>query len=90
MIDEFIRLVEDAKGISRAEVITAVPLTADEQAKITARLEQKTGRKIILVSKVDPATLGGMIVLVEGEIIDGSVRHGLDQIRDQLEKVKVH
>jgi F-type H+-transporting ATPase subunit delta len=67
-----------------------VPLTADEQAKITARLEQKTGRKIILVSKVDPSTLGGMIVLVEGEIIDGSVRHGLDQIRDQLDKVKVH
>jgi len=33
--------------------------------------------------------MGGMIVIMHNEIIDGSVRHGLDMIEEQLAKLKV-
>jgi len=42
-----------------------------------------------MLKKVDPDILGGMIVILHNEIIDGSVRRGLDLLEEQLVKVKV-
>ena len=89
ILDEFIELVEQAKNIGRAEAISAVRLTNDERKKLTERLEAKTGLSIRLTEKVDPQILGGMIVVMHNEIVDGSVRRGLELIEDQLMKVKV-
>jgi F-type H+-transporting ATPase subunit delta len=89
VIDEFTRLVEAEKGIGRVTVISAVPLTEDERQNLTDKLTAKTGLKIVLEEKVDPDILGGMIVILHNEIIDGSVRRGLDLLQEQLAKVKV-
>ncbi len=90
IIDEFNRLVEFEKGISRVTAITAVPLTETERGNLLGSLAEKTGKKIELESKVDPSIIGGMIVILHDEIVDGSVRHGLDLLEDQLQKIKVH
>jgi len=90
IIDEFNRLVEFEKGISRVTATTAVPLTEAERGNLLAALAAKTGQKIELESKVDSSIIGGMIVIMHDEIVDGSVRHGLDLLEDQLQKIKVH
>lgn len=90
VIDEFIRLVEQERGISRVTVTTAVALTPSEEQSLIKRLAARTGRKIELEKKVDPAIMAGMIVVVDDEIADGSVRRGLDQLQEQLQKMKVH
>ncbi|MCP4684844.1 MAG: ATP synthase F1 subunit delta [bacterium] len=90
VIDEFNRLVEFEKGISRVTVTTAVPLTDVERGNLLSTLAEKTGKKIELESKIEPAIIGGMIVIMHDEIVDGSVRHGLDLLEDQLQKIKVH
>lgn len=90
IIDAFIKLVEEAKGIARAVVTTAIPLDTEQERLLVARLEKRAGKSILLEKKIDPSILGGMVVMVEGEIIDGSARRGLDRIEEQLEKVKVH
>ena len=89
VIDEFTRLVEAEKGIGRATIITATPLNEKEKSDLVAKLAAKTGLKIELEEKVDPDILGGMIVILHNEIIDGSVRRGLDLLEAQLAKVKV-
>jgi len=89
IIDDFIRLVEAEKGEARVTVITAHPLTDDQRSKLIAKLITKTSLKITLEEKIKPAIMGGMIVIIHNEIIDGSVRHGLDMIEEQLTKVKV-
>ena len=89
IIDTFERLVEIEKGMVRVRLVTAVPLAADEERSAIARLEARTGRRVLLEKKVDPAILGGMIVIIDDEIIDGSVRHGLKMIEEQLGRVKV-
>jgi F-type H+-transporting ATPase subunit delta len=89
IIDAFERLVEVEKGMVRVRVITAVALSADEERDARAQLELRTGRKILLEKKVDPSIIGGMIVIIDDEIIDGSVRHGLKMIEEHLGKVKV-
>lgn len=89
IIDDFIRLVEAEKGMARVTVITAHPLTDDQRSNLITKLIVKTSLKITLEEKVKPAIMGGMIVIMHNEIIDGSVRHGLDMIEEQLTKVKV-
>ena len=89
IIDEFLRLVEAENGIGRATVITAVPLTDQQKGDLIQRLAAKTDLTIQIDEKIDPKILGGMIVILHNEIIDGSVRHGLNQIGVLLGKVKV-
>ena len=89
IIDEFVRLVEAEKGIARVTVITSRPLVEDQRQNLVTKLTAKTRLKVQLEEKVDPKILGGMIVILHNEIIDGSVRHGLDLIEEQLAKVKV-
>ena len=90
VIDAFDLMVKRHKGIVRATATTAVPLSGDEEKQLVARLESKTGRKIVLEKKVEAGLIGGMIVLMDDEIIDGSVRHGLVKLEEQLNHIKVH
>ncbi|MEW5796119.1 MAG: ATP synthase F1 subunit delta [Candidatus Zixiibacteriota bacterium] len=90
VIDEFNRLVEQHQGIVRATVTTAVPLLPVDEAKLVSRLAARTGKKIELEKKIDRAIIGGMVVLMGDEIIDGSVKHGLDKLEEQLVHIKVH
>ena len=90
VIDEFNRLVEFEKGITRVTVTTAVPLQVNEEKSLLDKLAARTGGKIELEKKVDPRIIGGMIVLMHDDIIDGSVRYGLDRLEEQLQKIKVH
>ena len=90
IIDELNRQIEFQKGIHRATVITAVPLADDEERNLIPRLQAKSGGTVQLEKKVDPAIMGGMIVILHDQIIDGSVRHGLSLVQESLQKVKVH
>ena len=90
IIDEFTRLVEVERGIGRVSVITAVALNENERNNLQDKLQKKTNLEIILEEKVDPSILGGMIIILHNEIIDGSVSHGLNAVEEQLAKVRVH
>ena len=90
VIDEFDRLVEFEKGIARVTVYTAVPMTPDEETRLVQKLTAKTGKKIELEKKVDPGIIGGVIVVMHDEIVDGSVSHGLTELEEQLQHIKVH
>ncbi len=90
IIDEFTRLVEAKRGIGRVSVITAVALLDDERIKLKDKMQKKTNLEIILEEKVDPSIIGGMIIILHNEIIDGSVSHGLNAVEEQLAKVRVH
>ncbi|UCD64908.1 MAG: ATP synthase F1 subunit delta [Candidatus Zixiibacteriota bacterium] len=90
IIDEYRRLVEARQGLGRVTVISAVPLTDAERDELTRRMAAKTGLKIILEEKIDPTVIAGLVVLLHDEIIDGSVSHGLQLLREQLEEVRVH
>jgi F-type H+-transporting ATPase subunit delta len=90
IIDEFDRHVEFEKGIVRATAITAVPLAPSEVDSLRTTLATRTGKQIEMETKVDTAIIGGMVVVMADEIIDGSVKYGLDQLEEKLQKIKVH
>jgi len=90
IVDEFIRMVEAKQGLGRVTVITAIALSDDESQKLIEKMAKKTGLNIILEKKIDPSIIGGMIVVLHDEVIDGSIRHQLELVDEQLEKVRVH
>jgi F-type H+-transporting ATPase subunit delta len=67
-----------------AEVRTAVDLDDDQRRRLTEALERATGKKIELKVIRDPTVIGGVVARVGDTVIDGSVRHRLEQLRETL------
>ena len=89
IIEEFRLKVDEERGIRVARIITVRPLTDDGRQRLIERLQKKTGMTVELREKVDPAILGGMIVILKNKIIDGSVKHKLSVLKEELMKLKV-
>jgi F-type H+-transporting ATPase subunit delta len=71
-------------GIEEAEVVTAIPLEPEELEQLRAHLRAARGKEVRLRHRVDPTILGGLIIRVGDQLLDGSVRGGLEQLRRTL------
>ena len=69
---------------SVARVLSAVELSAHQQARLAAALGEIYGRAISVRAAVDPAVRGGLVVQVGDEVIDGSVAARLSTVRAAL------
>jgi F-type H+-transporting ATPase subunit delta len=72
------------RGQSVARVTTAVPLTDAQEQRLTDVLRRIYGRTVNLQVTVDPGVLGGLIVQVGDEVIDGSIAHRLEAAERRL------
>ena len=79
------RYYED-NGILPVTAITAVPMTEAQTEKLRQKLRAITGKDILLHSRVEPGTLGGVRLDYDGRQLDDTVAHRLQNIRDLLKK----
>lgn len=86
---EFHKLAEDAQGITRAVVRTAVPISSGQADALTQALNRRTGRKVTLSREVDPALIGGMAISLDHKVIDGTLATELWRIRRQLREARI-
>ncbi|HZE20372.1 MAG TPA: ATP synthase F1 subunit delta [Candidatus Angelobacter sp.] len=86
---EFHKLAEDAQGITRAVVRTAVPITDGQADALTGLLAKRTGRKVLLTREVDAALLGGVSLALDHKVIDGTLATQLWRLRRQLRDARV-
>ena len=82
-------LLDEHQGLVRARVQTAIALSPDLAETLRARLERLMGMKIACELTVDPSIIGGVIVTLGGRIIDASIRHQLELLREQLKSAPV-
>jgi len=80
----FRKIADERHGIVRAQVTSAVPLSEAELQQTQDLLTRRTGRQVIIDSRVDPAILGGLIVRIGDRLLDGSVRTGIHKLRQAL------
>jgi len=71
-------------GILPVTAYTAVALSREQADKLTAKLTRITGKRIKLISRIDPDVLGGVRLDYDGKRLDDTVSHRLDAIRDML------
>lgn len=77
---QFQALKAAQEGELTAHVTSAYELTAAQMAALVAKLETKFGRKVIATQSTDPDLIGGVVIQVGDEVLDASVRGGLDAL----------
>ncbi len=85
-VEEYNGLLEEDMKISVAKVVSCVELTKIEKDRLKKRLEKVTGRKVTLECEIDEKVLGGLVVYVDGKVIDGTLRHRLDEMKDVMSR----
>jgi F-type H+-transporting ATPase subunit delta len=79
--DRVAGLGAEDRGHVLAEVRSAVALDADQERRLTEALRKATGKDIEVNVVIDPSVMGGLITQIGDQIIDGSVRSRLQQLR---------
>jgi len=87
MVARFGELVRRERGISLAEVRTALPLDDAQRTAVTERLRALTGDRIEINEVVDDALIGGLSVRIGDRLYDASVRSRLERLRARLTAV---
>ena len=67
-------------------VTSAVELDEGLVKGLGERIEEQTGKKVELTSRVDPDVLGGLVLQVGNMVLDASIRNRLEQLRKQVAK----
>ena len=80
VIRAFNLLAAAHRGETTAEVTSAHPLSDDQVAALKANLKSRLGRDVAVDLNVDPAILGGLVVKVGSQMIDGSIRTKLNTL----------
>lgn len=84
IIGKLVERAATSKAKAVAEVRSAVALTDDQKTRLAAALANATGQAVEVKNIVDPSVLGGLIAQVGDQVIDGSVRTRLDQLKAKL------
>ena len=84
IVDRFVELAVAERQREVAEVRSVLPLDDGQQRRLAAALSAATGKQVEVKVIVDPSVLGGVVARVGDVVIDGSVRHRLEQLKEQL------
>jgi len=84
IVDRFVELAASERRREVAEVRTAVELNEEQVTRLAAALSRATGKEVEVKVVVDPSVMGGLVARVGDVVIDGSVRHRLDQLKSQM------
>ncbi|MBO1903008.1 F0F1 ATP synthase subunit delta [Leucobacter weissii] len=78
------RIAADQGGSELATVTVASALTPEQQTRLAGLLEQSAGRPVRVTTVVEPGLIGGVRIQIGDDVIDGSVRSRLEDLRLQL------
>jgi F-type H+-transporting ATPase subunit delta len=84
VLEHYDVLADRASGVQRAEVLTAVPVTAALETSIRTRLAEQLGGEVQTTVRQDPEILGGLVIRIGDRVIDGSVRTRLAMLQAAL------
>jgi F-type H+-transporting ATPase subunit delta len=83
-IDDLLEQAASRQHRSVARVTTAVPLSDDQRKRLASTLKDLYGRDISIRTALDRSVLGGLVVRVGDEVIDGSIATKFNEARELL------
>ncbi|MDP6492852.1 MAG: ATP synthase F1 subunit delta [Acidimicrobiales bacterium] len=84
IVDAFIERSAASRNKAVATVRSAIALTADQRERLAAAIRTSTGKDVEIRVVEDPSVLGGVVTEIGDDIIDGSVRRRLNQLRESF------
>lgn len=85
-VAEFDALVDACENITVATVTSAVELSDKQKETLKSRLDKMSGTDVVLECSVDEGLIGGIVVEIDGKVIDGSLRHNLNNVKEVIGK----
>ena len=85
-VDEYHDLLEKASNFSTAIVTSAAPLTSKEQSKLVGKLADICGHTVVIKTHVDSSIIGGIIIEIDGKVIDTSIKSRLKEVKEVMGK----
>ena len=85
--DDFSVMVDEEKGLVVARVESVIPLEANEIEALEAKLSKVTGKTVTIDNVINPDIMGGLVVKVGDQVLDGSVKHKLDNLKHELAEI---
>lgn len=86
---EFDRRYNEDHNIVAVRAITAVPMKAQLQEALKAKLEAALSKTVELHTKVDPSCMGGVLLELPGRQLDGTVKNRLDRLAATLKATAI-
>jgi F-type H+-transporting ATPase subunit delta len=86
VVDAFVARSAASRNRAVAEIRAAVPLDAETLRKLEEALGKATGKTVEAKLVVDPSVVGGVVATIGDIVIDGSIRHRLDSLRQTLQR----
>jgi F-type H+-transporting ATPase subunit delta len=84
IVDRFVALAAQNREHAIAEVRSAVALDDGQKQRIADALSRSTGKHVEVKVVIDESVLGGIVATIGDTVIDGTVRHRLDQLKEQI------
>ncbi len=80
----FHRRYNEDFGIVEAHVTSAVALSDDDQAALRQKLQEMSKKQVSLITRVDPALIGGIRVEMDGKRYDNTIQNKLSRLKQSL------
>lgn len=77
---QFDQLRADFESTADVVVTSALPLSPEQSAKLSAALSKRLGRAVKLHAEVDPSLIGGAVVRAGDFVMDGSLRGRIERL----------
>jgi len=84
IVERFVELAASERDHEVAEVRSAIPLDDKQTKRLADALSHATGKTVEVKVIVDPTVLGGLVARVGDTVIDGTVRHRIEEMKEQL------
>ncbi|MFN8606111.1 MAG: ATP synthase F1 subunit delta [Vulcanimicrobiota bacterium] len=86
VVESYRELLRQSRDEVKVIVQSADKLDDNLIKQVEASMKSYTGKKVELEFEVVPELLGGLLFRIGDRIIDGSIRHQLNQIHERLSK----
>ena len=84
IVDALVERSAASRNKAVATVRSAVDLTNEQRERLASAINTRTGRQVEVKVVIDPTVLGGIVTEIGDDIIDGSVRRRLNQLRESF------
>ena len=84
VLEAFNSLCNEYKGVKEGLIYSAFPLNKETINKIKNKISQIEGMDVELISRIDPSLIGGVKVVINSHVYDGSIKNQLEKMQIDL------
>lgn len=80
-LNQFEQINLEKKNVVIAQVKSVIEMTDEQTSKLKSKLEKMYNKTVIIKHEIDKSIIGGLYVRVGNDVIDGSIKSKLDDMR---------